>query len=96
MEKVSKEEVQNVAKLARLNLSETETIKMQKDMSSILDFIGQINEVNTENIEPSTHVLDLKNVFREDIVGKTLDIRKIEELAPEFNNGFIVVPKVIG
>ena len=65
MNKISKKEVEKVALLARLKLSDQEVEEMQKDMSDILDFISQINELNTEGIVPTAHVLDIKNVFRE-------------------------------
>ena len=96
MSKISREEVINVANLARLRLSEEEIKKMQSDMSSILDFISQINELDTTGIEPSAHAIDIKNVFREDVIVPPLDRDKLLKLAPESNNGFIVVPKVIG
>lgn len=96
MSDITKDEVKKVANLARLSLTENEIQSLQDDMSSILDFISQINEVETSNIEPTAHVLDIKNVFREDKTEKSLDREKIMELAPEKSNGFIVVPKVIG
>ena len=96
MSKITREEVINVANLARLKLTDSEIIKMQDDMSSILDFISQINELDTTGIEPSAHAIDIKNVFREDVVIPSMDRDKLLKLAPESSDGFIVVPKVIG
>jgi aspartyl-tRNA(Asn)/glutamyl-tRNA(Gln) amidotransferase subunit C len=94
--KISKKEVEKVALLARLKLSEEETAEMQKDMSGILGFIDQINELNTEGILPTAHVLDIKNVFREDDVEASYDRDIFLKLAPKTSDGFIVVPKVVG
>ncbi len=96
MSKINREQVENVAFLSRLKLTENEIEKMQQDMSAILDFIETINELDTTGIEPTSHVLDLKNVFREDEVGECMPNEEIMELAPESSDGSIVVPKVIG
>ncbi len=96
MSKVSKEQVKNVAFLARLKLGKAEMEKMQEDMSAILDFVEQINEVDTSGILPTAHVLDIKNVYRKDVAGECMPNYEIMKLAPESSDGSIVVPKVIG
>ena len=68
---------------------------MQKDMTAILDFVDQINKVNTDGIEPTAHVLDINNISREDISEDSMDREEILKLAPEQADGFIVVPRVI-
>ncbi|MBI5413665.1 Asp-tRNA(Asn)/Glu-tRNA(Gln) amidotransferase subunit GatC [Candidatus Peregrinibacteria bacterium] len=66
--KLTKEQVQHVAKLARLGLSEAEIAKFQTQLSGILDYVEQLNEVNTDNVAPTAQVTGLTNVMREDKV----------------------------
>ena len=67
---LSKDEVRHIAKLSRLKLSEEEVEKFSKELTSILDYIDILNELDTENVEPTAQVTDLTNVFREDKVLK--------------------------
>jgi len=67
---LSTEEVKKVAQLARLNLSEEELELYRGQLSSILDYVGQLKEVNTDGVEPTSQVTGLANVTREDIVEK--------------------------
>ena len=62
---ISKEEVKHIAKLARLGLSEKETEKFQKELSSILDYIEKLKEVDVSGVPEMTHAVETKNVFRE-------------------------------
>ena len=66
--KLTKEQVEHVAKLARLRLSAAEVEKFQTQLSGILDYVEQLNEVNTESVEPTAQVTGLTNVTREDKV----------------------------
>jgi aspartyl-tRNA(Asn)/glutamyl-tRNA(Gln) amidotransferase subunit C len=63
---ISKEEVKHIAKLARLGLTEKEIEKMQKELSSILDYIEKLKEVNISKIEPTSHSIEMENVMRID------------------------------
>ncbi len=87
--------IEKTAKLARLELSEKEKSEFTKQLSDILSYVEKINELDTESVKPADHIVDLKNVFREDRAGKSIDISKIEEIAPAFENGHFVVPKII-
>ncbi|MDA0999723.1 MAG: Asp-tRNA(Asn)/Glu-tRNA(Gln) amidotransferase subunit GatC [bacterium] len=91
---ISKEDVLHVSRLARLNLSEEEVEKFRHQLSGILDYISKLNELDTENVPPTSHVLDLVNVFREDKVDRA-PIENMEKMAPEFDKGHFRVPKVI-
>lgn len=68
MSSLTADEVRHIAKLARLKLSDEEVKKFTKEMDAILRYIEMLNEVNTENVEPTAQVTGLTNVFREDIV----------------------------
>jgi len=90
---IDKETVLKVAYLARLRLTEEEVELFSKQLGDILEFVNQMNEVNTEGVEP--FVLDYGNTpVREDKPGKTLPREEIEKNAPEFENGYFVVPRV--
>ncbi len=89
-------DVEHVAKLARLELTEEEKELYTKQLGDVLQYVNQMNEVDTSNIEPMTQVVDFVNVMREDKV--TYDVTKEELLknAPEEENGFFKVPKIGG
>ena len=95
MSKITKKDVEYVAKLARLKLSEKEKEKFAKHLDQILKYIDKLNELDTKKVKPTSHVLPLKYVFREDKVGKSLKVEKVLENAPEKVKGFFKVPKVI-
>ena len=63
---ISKEQVKHIAKLARLKLNDEELESYTKELSSILDYIEKLNELDTANVEPLTHPIENNNVFRED------------------------------
>ncbi|MDR3259619.1 MAG: Asp-tRNA(Asn)/Glu-tRNA(Gln) amidotransferase subunit GatC [Fusobacteriaceae bacterium] len=93
---LSREEVLNVAKLARLKFSEKEIEKFQVDLNSILDYIDMLNEVDISGIEPLTNVNKGVNNLREDVVIESLgDIEAVSN-APVSSGGTFIVPKVVG
>ena len=93
--KISKEEVKETAELARLEFSEKELEKFTVQLGRILDYIEDLNELNTENTEPTSHVLELSTPLREDKVNQLITAEDALANAPEANDGFFVVPKVI-
>lgn len=95
MEKLDLEKVRHIAKLSRLELTNKEEEKFAEQLSSVLDYVGQLQEVKTENIEPTANVTGLSNIMREDGIkesGVTYD--DIAKNAPEFRDGNFVVPGV--
>ena len=95
MTRISKEEVKHVANLARLAISEEETEKLQKQLDSIITFAEQLNELDTENVEPTTHVLHMKNVLREDKASPGLPREEVLKNAPDHQDGQIRVPGIM-
>ncbi len=93
--KISLEQVDNIANLARIYLTDNEKTQFAKELSNILTYVDKINELDTSDIEPTAHILDIKNVFREDIVKNSMPVKDIIDLAPKSHDNFIVVPKVI-
>jgi aspartyl-tRNA(Asn)/glutamyl-tRNA(Gln) amidotransferase subunit C len=96
MSRISKEEVKHVANLARLAITEEETEKFTKQLDAIITFAEQLNELDTENVEPTYHVLDMKNVLREDNPQKGLDREEVLKNAPEQQEGQFKVPSILG
>ena len=93
---ISKEEVQRIAKLARLGLSEKETEKFQKELSSIFDYVEELKKANISKVEAISHPFKIENVVREDKVGKDkTDSRKLIELAPEIKEGYVKVKSIL-
>lgn len=94
-ERISEKEVKHVAKLARLKISDSEAGSLRKDMNAILEYVETLNELDTEEVHPMSHVLNLKNVWRED---KPTNPKKTKDLlsnAPMTERGFYKVPKIL-
>ncbi|WP_273852776.1 Asp-tRNA(Asn)/Glu-tRNA(Gln) amidotransferase subunit GatC [Guptibacillus spartinae] len=94
MSRITKEEVKHVANLARLEMDEAEVEKFTTQLDDIISMAEQLNELDTENIEPTTHVLDLKNVLREDKVQPWLSREEALKNAPDQENGQVKVPSI--
>tara|TARA_E500000081_G_scaffold96906_1_gene97939 strand:+ start:1052 stop:1339 length:288 start_codon:yes stop_codon:yes gene_type:complete len=84
-----------LAKLARLSVNDNQLNSLEKDLKSILKFIDQLKEVNTEDIDPTSNSLDQKLILRDDIAENTLSNEDLLKNVPESELGFFVVPKVI-
>ena len=92
---VSREDVEYVAKLARIELTEEEKGTLTSQLSSILDHIEKLNELDIEGVEPTFHVLDVTNVFREDEVRPSLPTEETLKNAPARDGDFFKVPKIL-
>jgi aspartyl/glutamyl-tRNA(Asn/Gln) amidotransferase C subunit len=92
---ISRQEVEYLSKLARIELKEEEKEKFEKELLKILEYIEKLKEVDTENVSPSYHVLLIKNVFREDIVEEFPSKEKILKNAPVEENNLFKVPRII-
>lgn len=88
-------EVEHVARLARLSLTETEKIQFAGQLSSILDYADILKTVDTGGIEPLTHILPIRNVFREDQVKPSMERDQILANAPMADDYQYKVPKII-
>ncbi len=88
-------DINHVAMLARLKLTDAEKEQFEKQVSSIINYIDKLNELDTSSIEPTAHVLPISNVFREDELKTSLPREKALQNAPEKDDGFYRVPKII-
>jgi len=93
---ISKEEVKHIAKLARLGLTEKEVGKFQKELSSILDYIEKLKEVDISKVEPTSQSTEMENVMRRDegLRSKVKGSRLLE-LAPETKNGYLKTKSIL-
>ena len=93
--KISKQEVDHVALLARLKFSESEKERFTTQLNTILEYMDKLKELDTNNVEPTFHAVARTNVFREDLVlpsdAQELTLRN----APDGERGFFRVPKII-
>ena len=92
---LSKEEIEHIAMLARLSLTEEEKELFGEQLSSILDYMEKLNELDTEHIEPTSHVLTLSNVMREDAPRDSIPREDALSNAPDRTDKFYRVPKIV-
>ena len=94
-QKIDEAQVRKVAKLSRLELTETEVQEFTGQLSAILDYVEKMNELDTDNVEPLAHCLPISNVFREDRVKESLGVEKALANAPQRDDHFFKVPKIL-
>lgn len=92
---ISKNEVKKVASLSRLTLSDSEVDHLAEDMNRILGYVELLSELDLSDIKPTAHAVETENVFREDEAKKSDVIQKVLEHAPEHDDNFFLVPKII-
>jgi aspartyl-tRNA(Asn)/glutamyl-tRNA(Gln) amidotransferase subunit C len=94
--KIDNDTVEKIAHLARLEVSDTEKIEMANDMGKILDFMAKLNEVDTAGVEPLVYMTSVVNSTREDVVKQEITHHEALENAPEHDDDYFRVAKVIG
>ncbi len=93
--KLNRKDVEHVALLSRLELSENELDKFTGQLDAILEYIDVLNQVDTSAVEPMAHVLDIRNVMRADEVQPSLPREAALQNAPDAEDGFFKVPKIV-
>lgn len=93
---VTRKEVDHIAELARLELTESELEEYTSQLNKILEYVEKLNKLNTENVEPLSHPIEGENVFRDDVVKPSIDREEALKNAPSKDDEFFKVPKVIG
>lgn len=88
-------DVEKVAQLSMLTLTDKEKSLFSEQLNTILEHINKLNELDTSEVEPTSHVLSLKNVYREDISHSSLPQGEALHNAPDAYDGFYRVPKII-
>ncbi len=92
---ITKDLVSYVAQLSRIKLDDSETEEMQKQMSEIVDYMDVLNQLNTDEIEPLSHIFSITNVMRDDVTASSYDREEILRNAPEHTEEAFVVPKTV-
>jgi len=93
---IEKKQVEHIAKLTRIELSEKEKEKFSKELSSILDYVGQLNKVNTAKVEPLAQITGLEGVMRKDEVKIQPKVQnKLLKQAPSRKGDYFQVPKIL-
>ncbi|MFA6078776.1 MAG: Asp-tRNA(Asn)/Glu-tRNA(Gln) amidotransferase subunit GatC [Candidatus Omnitrophota bacterium] len=96
MSAIDKQTVKHVALLSRLSLDDKELDLYSKQLELILSYIGKLNEIDTKDVQPTSHALStLKNVFRKDVLKASLDVEEVLKNAPSREEDFFVVPQII-
>lgn len=93
--KVAKEDVEKVAVLSRLTIDEKQMPEYLSQFNDFLNYVDVLQKVDTENVEPLAHVLPMQNVFREDKIKPSLDRKLALSNAPEQEDGYFKVPRII-
>ncbi len=92
---LSKDDVLNIANLAKLQVNEDEVDRYKQDLSRILEFVEQMNQANVDNIAPMAHPQEMMQPLREDAITETDQREKFQQIAPATQDGLYLVPKVI-
>lgn len=92
---ITREDVEHISWLASIKISDEEKEKFVDQFNSILDYFHQLDEVDTEGIEPTYRVVDLANVFREDVACKSLAQEEALKNAPRRENGYFKSPRIV-
>ena len=95
MGKITKDDVAYVASLAQLSLTPEVQERLLKEMGDILEYMDKLNELDTSNIEPTMHAMAMTNVFREDVVGPSLERETALMNAPKTDGVYFLVPKIL-
>ncbi len=93
--KITRKEVEHVATLAKLNMSEEELARMTGQLDTILSYVAKLDELDTAGVTPTTHAFSINNAFREDEIQESLPVEVALRNAPEDNGESFVVPKII-
>ena len=95
MAKITLKDVEYVASLAQLSLDDEAKQRLVREMGDVLAYIDKLNELDTDGVEPMMHVLDLNNVFREDVVTGSLDRDTALQNAPKTDGEYFLVPRIL-
>ena len=93
--KIDQSQVRKVARLSRLDLTEAEVAEFTSQLSAILDYVEKMSELDTSDVQPLAHCLPISNCLRQDCVKESLGTEKTLANAPQRDEGFFKVPKIL-
>lgn len=91
---ITKADVEHIGWLARIEISEQETVEYMDKLNSVLEYFGQLDELPTEDVAPTYHVAEVYNVFRKDVVQKSLPQELVLANTENKQDGYFRVPKI--
>lgn len=92
---IKRNTVRYIANLCRIRLNQKEELKLSQQLEEIIRFIDKLKEVDISSVSPTSHILSLSNVWREDKLSESLSIEEVLKNAPQSKENFFVVPKII-
>ncbi len=92
---IERSDVEKIAHLARLEVAEADVPEYVRNLSNILGLVEQMDSVNTDNVEPMAHPMEMVQRLREDVVTETNQREHFQQIAPQTENGLYLVPQVI-
>ena len=92
---ISKDEIEHVARLARLALTEEEQSRMQDELGAVFEHIGKLNELDTSEVEPTYHAVEMSNVMRDDVARPSPPLDEVLKNAPQRQGSFFLVPRIL-
>jgi aspartyl-tRNA(Asn)/glutamyl-tRNA(Gln) amidotransferase subunit C len=93
--KISEDDVRHLSALSKISLEDDEIVPMQQDLSKILAYVGQLDELDLDGVEPTFQVTNLRNIWRNDEIQPQVPRERMLNLAPEVKNNSVKVPKVL-
>jgi aspartyl-tRNA(Asn)/glutamyl-tRNA(Gln) amidotransferase subunit C len=93
--KITREKVEHVATLAKLNMSEEELARMTGQLDTILSYVAKLDELDTADVAPTTHAFSINNAFREDEMRDSLPREEALANGPKENGEAFIVPRII-
>ena len=95
-DKLTEQQVRRVGRLARLNLNDEQVRRLTRELGAILEYVAQLEELDTSDVQPLAHCLPIQNVLRPDEVRPSLSNEQALQNAPQRDAPFFAVPKVLG
>jgi len=92
---ITREDVENAASIACLELSEEDIGRYTEQLGSFLDYAAVLGHLDTDEVQPTLYVVSVQNVLREDLQGEEFDLKKTLQNAPDAEDGFFKVPKIV-
>ncbi len=93
--KISEKDVEHVADLARMYITDEEKKALESELSAIIDFADKLSEADTDGIEPAAHAIHIQNVFRKDEIIPSYKREELIENAPDKQAGCFAVPRIV-
>lgn len=94
--KITRDEIIHVANLARLRIDDSQVEKLAAQIGNILEYVDMLERIDTSDVSPTTHTISITNAFRDDVPVDHPGVEKSLANAPEKEDGYFVVPKVVG